>query len=122
MEGTKMELTYKETEQGHLLPDLAAPMVATLEIGTWGRRRKKYLKEHRPGMYTVMKTQGTLFSHLAEVNKQAEAMFERLTEQLAKSQKVDAAMKLDDPLEWAGRMNNIRSQATETVMSDLICC
>ncbi|MDR1357780.1 MAG: TnpV protein [Coriobacteriales bacterium] len=117
-----MELTYSETEQGYLLPDLIAPMETTLDIGTWGRRRKRYLKEHRPGMYAVMKMQGTLFSHLVELNWQAEAMWERLTEQLAKSQKVDAAMKMRDPLEWAGRMNNIRSQATETVASDLICC
>jgi 2C-methyl-D-erythritol 2,4-cyclodiphosphate synthase len=117
-----MELTYSKTEQEYLLPDLAAPMETNPDIGTWGRRRKRYLKEHRPGMYAVMKTQGTLFSHLVEVNKQAEVMWGRLVERLAKSQKVDAAMKTCDPLEWAGRMNNIRSQATATVMSDLICC
>ncbi|MDR2673154.1 MAG: TnpV protein [Coriobacteriales bacterium] len=117
-----MELTYSETEQGYLLPNLAAPTETTPDIGTWGRRRKKYLQEHRRGMYTVMKTQGTLFGHLAEINGQAEAMWERLVSQIAKSQRVDAVMKFKDPLEWAGRMSTIRSQATETVMSDLIYC
>ena len=115
-----MELTYHETPEGYLLPNLTAPMTAIPNIGTWGRRRKRYLMNHRKGMYAVMKTDGTLFSHLMEINRQAEAMWVRLVEQLAKSQGVDSAMKRRDPMKWIGRMNCIRNQATESVNSELI--
>jgi len=115
-----MKITYRETPEGYLLPNLAAPMKTTPDIGTWGRRRKKYLQNHQKGMYAEMKTEGTLFSHLAETNQQAEAMWARLVEQLAKSQGVDGAMKRRDPMEWVGRMNAVRSQATEMVDDELI--
>ena len=115
-----MELPYHETAEGYLMPDLTAPQQTTPDIGTWGRRRKRYLKENCPGLYTVMKTEGTLFDHLAEVNRQAEAMWERLVEELAKAQGVDAQMKQRDQMGWVGHMNAIRSQAAETVGHDLI--
>jgi len=115
-----MELTYHETQEGYLLPNLCAPVEVTPDIGAWGRRRKTYLKNHQKGMYAVMKTEGTLFSHLVEINQQAEAMWARLIEQLAKSQGIDGAIKRRDPMEWAGRMNAVRSQATEMVNDELI--
>jgi len=114
-----MELTYHETREG-LLPDLCAPMEETPDIGTWGRRRKRYLEIHRKGMYAVMKTDGTLFLHLAKINQQAEAMWARQVGQLAKSQGIDNAMKRRDPMEWVGRMNGIRNQVTELVSEELI--
>jgi len=115
-----MELTYHETQEGYLLPNLASPMEATPDIGTWGRRRKTYLKNHRKGMYAVMKTEGVLFQHLAEINRQAEQMWTRLVERLAETQNIDNAMKYRDPMKWVGRMNAIRSQATELVNEELI--
>jgi len=115
-----MELTYHETQEGYLLPNLSAPMETTPGIGTWGRRRKTYLKNHRKGMYVVMKTEGSLFQHLAEINRQAEQMWTRLVERLAKTQNIDNAMKRHYPMEWTGRMNAIRSQVTELVNEELI--
>ena len=115
-----MELTYHETQEGYLLPNLTASMAATPDIGTWGRRRRNYLKNHHKGMYAVMKTDGPLFPHLVEINQRAEAMWMRLVKQLAWSHKIDNAMKRHDPMKWVGRMNAIRSQATEIVNQELI--
>jgi hypothetical protein len=115
-----MELTYTETSEGYLMPDLAAPMQTEPDIGTWGRRRKAYLKANRKGMYAVMKTEGTLFLHLAQVNQQAEAMWARLIEQMAERQAVTSDLKRENQMEWVGRMNNIRQQAAEVVCRDLI--
>jgi hypothetical protein len=120
--GVEMELTYTETREGYLLPDLSAPAQTTADIGMWGRRRKRYLMGHRRALYAVMKTQGTLFLHLVELNNQAEKMWTRLIEELAASQGVDGELKRKDPMEWTGQMNAIRSQATEIVNNDLIYC
>jgi len=95
-------------------------MESTPDIGTWGRRRKNYLQSHRKGIYAVMKTEGTLFVHLAELNQQAETMWSGLTEQLAESQNIDNVLKRNNPMQWTGRMNAIRSQATEIVNKALI--
>jgi hypothetical protein len=115
-----MELTYHETAEGYLMPNLAPPSETTPDIGTWGRRRKRYLKDNRKGTYTVMKTEGTLFDHLAEVNRQAEAMWTRLVEQMAAAQGVDGQMKRQDQMAWVGRMNAIRNQAEEAVNLELV--
>jgi len=61
-----------------------------------------------------------LFQHLAEINRQAEQMWTRLVEQLTKTQNIDNAMKYRDPMKWVGRMNAIRSQATELVNEEQI--
>jgi hypothetical protein len=115
-----MELTYTETSEGYLAPNLQAPMETEPDIGTWGRRRKAFLKDNHKGMYAVMKTEGTLFPHLAQINQQAEAMWQRLVEQMAKRQGVGNDLKRQNQMEWVGKMNNIRSQATEVVNNDLI--
>ena len=43
-----------------------------------GPRRLRYLREHRPILYTNLKTTGQLRSHLADVEEQANAFFHRL--------------------------------------------
>ena len=42
------------TQQGdYFLPDLKLPSEEEHPIGVWGRRRLRYLREHRPILYTV---------------------------------------------------------------------
>jgi hypothetical protein len=117
-----MELTYTTDANGILYPDLAAPMSYEPDIGTWGRRRKCYLKERLLGMYAIMKSDGTLFQHLAETNAQAEARFNTMVEKMAAAQGIDNTMKRHDQLGWVGAMNNIRHSVEETINSELIYC
>lgn len=64
----------------YYLPLLTLP--ETPPIGVWGRRRKYYLKEHRPVLYNTMLLSGELFQHLAEVNQQANELHDRLIKQM----------------------------------------
>ena len=70
--------------------------------------------------YTNLLTSGKLNSYLADVDKQAEDMFFRLVKQMAEREGVTEKLKADNQLEWVGRMNNIRSRATETISNDII--
>ena len=49
-------------------------------------------------------------------------MWTRLVEQLAWLRKINNSIKRQDPMEWVGRTNTIRCQATEIVNRELINC
>lgn len=104
----------------YLFPDLKLPEEEPQPIGVWGQRHRRYLKEHRRATYATLFTGGKLNSHLADIDWQAEAMFSRLVKQMAEAEDVTEALKAADPMEWVGRMNNIRNRAMEIVNTELI--
>ena len=109
------------TLQGdYYLPDLQLPPEKETEIGLWGQRHLRYLKQNRKVLYTNLLTTGKLNVHLAEIDKQAEDMFCRLVKQMAEREGVTEKLKADNQMKWVGRMNNIRSRATEIVNAELI--
>ena len=109
--------TYRQ-EGDYLLPDLVAP--ESIFIGIWGQRRRRYLKEHRNGIYTGMLLSGTLNAHLVQIDAQAQDMLSRLPTDLAAAEGVTEELKANDQTEWVRRMNNIRSRAEEIVYKELI--
>ena len=105
----------------YYLPDLALPEEEKgVEIGVWGQRHLRYIKQNRKVLYLNLLTSGKLNGNLADIDKQAENMFSRLVKQMAEREGVTEKLKVDNQMEWVGRMNNIRSRATEIVNKDLI--
>jgi len=114
-----MELTYTQVGD-YLLPNLVMDPQPEGEIGVWGWRRKRFLKEHRKGAYNAMLMKGTLTQHLIETNEAAQDMMETLVKQMAVSEGVTEALKRCDQMAWVGAMNNIRARADEIVRAELI--
>ena len=120
-----MKSTYERTggcyhQVGdYLLPDLEAP--ESPQVGIWGERRRKYLQTNKRVLYTVMLLCDTLNDHLAEVDKSASEMFDRLVEQLKCRDCITEALKAADQLEWVQRMNAICHEAAVAVEKELIC-
>ena len=109
------------TQQGdYFLPDLQLPPEEERPVGVWSQRRLHYLREHRPILYTNLKTSGQLRSHLADVEEQANALFLRLVKDYAASEGVTEQLKAEDPMEWVRRMNGIRARVTEVVIAAVI--
>ena len=104
----------------YLYPSLTIESTETRPIGIWGIRRKEYLKEHRIGLYTELLFNGTLDSHLADIDDQAEAMFGRFIEQMSKVEGIAEQLKEADQLLWIAKMNMVRERASEIVRNDLI--
>ena len=76
------KITY--THQGdYLLPDLKLPEQPKVEIGIFGKRHLRYLERNRKILYTNMLTKGKLTAYLADIDEQAENMFDQLVRQLA---------------------------------------
>ena len=109
------------TLQGdYYLPDLKLPAEKETEIGLWGQRRLRYIKQNRKVLYLNLLTSGKLNGYLVDLDKQAEDMFFRLVKQMAEREGVTEKLKADNQMEWVDRMNNIRSRATEIVNAELI--
>ena len=112
-----MELTY--TMQGDfLIPDLTVP--ESPKLGKYGMLRRTFLRKHRDGIYTGMLLNGTLNSHLEEVDRQAQKMLDDLTEQMKALNGVTEQLKAEDQMRWVQMMNSIRHSAEEVILNDLI--
>ena len=108
--------TYTQTGD-YLLPNVEAP--ESPKIGIWGERRRKYLQTSQKALYTAMLLGDTLNDHLAEVDKSATEMFDRLEEQLKSRDGITEKLKATNQLEWVQRMNAIHHEGTEAVMKEL---
>ena len=115
----QMGVTYRE-ENGYLIPNLTLPDEEQVEIGIWGQRRLEYIKHHRKGFYTTLALDCKVNRYLAEINKQAEEMFDTLIKQFKQAEGITEQLKAENQMEWVARMNNIRSRATEIVNSEII--
>ena len=104
----------------YLLPNLVMDPQPEGEIGIWGWRRKRYLKEHRKGTYNAMLLQGTLTQHLIDTNAAAMDMLESLVRQMTTAEGVTEELMRRDQLGWVRHMNNIRNRAEEIVRNELI--
>ena len=111
--------TYRQ-EGDYLLPNLDPPDTPPQQIGKYGHLRKRNLKNHRPGLYSAMLLNGTLFQHLAEIDQTCNERVELVIRQMADREGVTEALKATAQLEWVGRMNNIRNRAEETVLSEMV--
>ena len=106
----------------YLLPNLTIDESEQQPIGKYGRMRKRYLKEHRPVLYTNLRVPGNLVQHLAEIDEACKERMELLTRQMASQEGVTEALKVSDQMEWVHGMNSIRSRAEEIVLHELIYC
>ena len=109
---------WYELHGGYYLPCLTVP--ESKPVGVWGRRYRNYLKKHRNPIYTAMLLNGTLEDHVAEIDRQAEEMFDRLIKQMAEQEGVTEQLKARDQMEWVRQMNSICNRAVEVVNDDLI--
>ena len=113
------KITY--TQQGdYFLPDLKLPEQPKVEIGIWGKRHLRYIKSQHPIHYTNLLTSCKLTAYLADIDEEANEMFDRLVMQFAKQEGVTEQLKADNQMLWVKRMNNIRNRAEEIVNNEII--
>ena len=105
-----------------LLPNLYSESREEYHIGKYGRIRKRYLKEHRPILFSNMLLSGKLDQHLAEIDRACIERMDLLTRQMAKQEGVTEKLKAADQMEWDRRMNNIQNRAEEIVLNELVYC
>lgn len=104
-----------------MLPDLLpAEEEKEANIGVWGMRHKRYLKQNHKVHYYNLLTSGKLNSYLADIEQQAQQLFLQLVKDLAEKENVTEELKTIDMMLWVQKMNSIRNRATEIVNADII--
>lgn len=111
--------TYR-TVGDYRFPNIALPAEASKPLGVWGLKRKDYLMRHKRVQFNIMLMNGTLWNHLAEVDKQASDMFSQIAEQMKVSEGITEQLKEQNQMEWVARMNNIEARVREFVNTELI--
>ena len=106
----------------YFIPNLVIGETAQSPLGKYGRMRKRYLKEHRPVLYTNLLVTGKLDQHLAEIDMACEEQVELLIKQMAKQEGVTETLKATDQMAWVARMNSIWNRAEEIVLHELVYC
>ena len=114
-----MEITYK-MQGDYLLPNLTLPQQENREIGIWGQRHKRYLLNHHKVRYYNLLTSCKLTDYLADINEQAENMYQSLVIQLAEQEGVTEQLKAENLMLWVQKMNNIQNRARDIVNSEIV--
>ena len=115
-----MKITYREVN-GYLIPNLKLPPEeASVRLGKWGMMYKSHLEKHRSALFNSLLIKGKLYQHCAEVERQANEMYDILIEQMKESEIVTEELKEQNQLEWVQKMGNIQQRAKEIVSDNLI--
>ena len=75
------------------------------------------MKEHRRVLYNAMILDGTLWSHLAKVDKTCKERMDMLVFGMKETQGITEELKARDSMAWVGAMNNIRNAAEEILFA-----
>ena len=95
-------------------------MEEQIVLNKYGRMRLNYLKEHKVWLYEQMLMNGTLSSHLEEIQEQASNQVKDIIDRLKTTSELTEDMKNAEPIKWTGIMNVIKNQAEEIVMKELL--
>ena len=105
----------------YLIPNLILQTDdAKVTLGKSGMMHKSYLEKHKKVLFSLLLGQGKLYQHCAEVEKQAQEMFDTLIEQIKESEGVTEQLKEENQMEWVCRILNIEARAREIVTTELI--
>ena len=113
------KLTYIRSGD-YWIPNLSLSQQENKNLGKYGRMRKKYLQEHRPVLWNSLILSEQLYPHLWEIDEAANNRLERMMPKLMQSAGVTEALKASDPMKWVGLMNNLKAQAEEVILTELI--
>ena len=101
----KSPLTISYVKAGdYYFPNFALPPDAG-DIGFWGRRRREFLREHRPVTFNQLVLSGELFKYLALFNQEAIERLESLIQAMKVTQGITEELKGRDQMAWVGAMN-----------------
>jgi hypothetical protein len=119
-EGKHMtELEYVQVGD-YLIPALTLGEEAEKPLGKYGLMRFRHLRDNDKYLYSLLEIRGQLDSHLREINETAYQRVESFMEESLKKNPIPEDLKNTDPLEWVGRMENLKAQAEEIVTRELI--
>ena len=111
--------TYREVN-GRLVPELELPEQTNYQIGKYGQFYLDHIKQHRRGRYTALLTEVKLNTRLHEIDLDANEMLDTIIPRLSAERGIDENLKARDMLRWVAEMNNIKANAEEIVLREVV--
>ena len=116
----KNSISYRRVGD-YNIPNLTLPPEeANIRLGKWGMLHKDYLEKHNRVLFNLLLTQGKLYQHCAEVEKQANEMYDLLIKEMKESEGVTEQLKEENQMEWVCRTQNIEASVLEVIENELI--
>lgn len=112
-----MKLEYRKCGD-YLIPNLELPSKPA--IGKYGEMRHSYLRNHKGPLFTALMMQDKLNSHLEEIDKSAQEMYNCLMKQFKQQYGITEKLKSENQMLWVHMMNEIHQMAEEIVLEELI--
>ncbi len=113
-------ITYRQVGD-YNIPNLILPPEETnIKLGKWGMLHKNYLQKHKPVVFATLLAQGKLYQYLADIDIQAQQMFDTLVEQMKQKENITEQLKEGNQMEWICRMLNIEARVVEIINKELI--
>lgn len=103
----------------YYIPDLKLP-AEERPIGKYGRMHRDYLMEHNPMKFDDLVLEGQLWTHLAELNEQAQSRLQLIISQMQEVESVTEELKEKNQWLWIQRMNSIHNRAEEIVLKEIV--
>ncbi len=113
-------LEYELVGDYYLIAGDDEPGERQTPIGIWGKRHHEFIRRNKRIILSSLQISGELNGYLADIDQQAEEMFERLVKQMAAAEGVTEQLKAADQMAWTSKMNSIRNRAIEIVNSEII--
>ena len=103
------ELTYTRCGD-YYIPDLKLSEQSEAPIGKYGRMRQRYLKEHRPGLYSSLILSEKLYPHLLEIDREARERMDAMLPRMMEAAGGTGGLEARDSMSWVGRMTTLTGQ------------
>lgn len=113
-------ITYRQVND-YMIPNLTLPPEETsIRLSKWGMLHKDYLLKHKKVVFATLLAEGKLWQHLADIDTQAQQMFDSLVEQMKEAEGVTEQLKEENQMEWVCRVKNIEARVRGIVLNELI--
>ncbi len=89
-------------------------------IGKYGMMHEDYIKKEHPWFYARLRGKGELSNYLYEIDIRARIMVEDIISKAAPKQGITEELKAQNQMKWVGLMNNLKSQAEEFVLAEIV--
>ena len=122
----KEELFNKERDLEYVkvgdyyVPNLTLPKQEQVPLNKYGIMRLNYLKEYKYIEYITMLMNGTLNTHLKEVQEAIQNRVEQAINELKTQANLTEKAKAESQLYWVGTMNAIKQQSEEIAYQELL--
>lgn len=113
-------ISYRGVADYNIPNLMLPPEEANIRLGKWGMLHKDYLEKHNRVLFNLLLIQGKLYQHCAEIENQANEMYDLLIEQIKTAENVTEQLKVYNQMHWVQKMTNIQNRVTEIIKNELI--